>query len=339
MSLSKLKQKTKTLMRDALKEQMSGNEAPQYEKNYNEDERFWQPTVNKDGNAFCEIRFLPQKMDDDFDGLPTFFVDYREFAWKDKFTEQWYINRDRTSIPVQSRDAEGKPNDGIDRNDPAQKYYSTFWGPGTSKEDNDKGRALNRTHWRVANVLVVSDPNAPENNGKVFLYRYKNFIHKVLDAAQKPNEEDPDAVYVNPFDMWGGANLKLKISKDSEGRRQYTGTGFGPIKPVADTDEEIEEIYNQTHDLSDIIDIRHWRDFDYLQKRLNKVLGVDNTPEENEALSRTAEATPMHEVAAAKIRSEEYEEDVAESVPDEPVVEEPAADDPMSYFKKLAAGG
>jgi len=206
----------------------SANPETKKDKSSYVDERQWKPTVDKAGNGYAVVRFLPGK-----DGNME-FVRYWDHGFKGP-TGQWYIEKSLTSIGQQ---------------DPVSEMNSELWA--TETDDN---RALVRERKRrlhyVANILVESDPSNPENEGKVFLYTFgKKIFDKIMDQMQ-PQFQDEEPV--NPFDFWEGASFKLKI-RNVEGYRNYDKSEFASPTPLSNDDDELENIYNGLYDLNEFTD-------------------------------------------------------------------------------------
>ena len=175
-------------------------------KNY-DDDRFWKPTRDKAGNGYAVVRFLPAKEGED---LP--WVRYWDHGFKGP-TGLWYIENSRTSIG---------------QDDPVSESNGLLWNTG---RDEDKALARDRKrrlHY-VSNVLVVSDPSNPQNEGKVFVYKFgKKIFDKIMDVMQPQfADEQP----VNPYDFWEGADFKIKIRK-VEGWVNYDKSEFAQAAPI-----------------------------------------------------------------------------------------------------------
>ena len=178
----------------------------------NNDDRFWQPTVDKAGNGYAVIRLLPPPKGEE---LPWARV------WNHGFqgpTGKWYIENSLTTLNLP---------------DPVSELNSELWNSGV-ESNKDIARKQKRRLTYISNILVVKDPANPQNEGKVFLYKFgKKIFDKIKDVMQ-PQFEDEDPI--NPFDFWKGANLKLKI-RNVEGYRNYDKSEFEPISPIAESDD------------------------------------------------------------------------------------------------------
>ena len=265
------------------------------------DERIWKPTVDKAGNGYAVIRFLPAMEGQD---LP--WVRYWDHGFKGP-TGLWYIENSLTSI--------GQP-------DPVGELNSRLWNSGI-EADKDKARTQKRRLHYVTNILVISDPSNPQNEGKVFLYQFgKKIFDKIMDVMQP---SFADETPINPFDFWDGANFKLKI-RNVEGYRNYDKSEFESATPLYEADEsKLESVYNQLHPVGDFTDPKNYKSYDELKAKLMKVLGeeADMGAPTVVQMNQVNEPAPAPEpVQAAPVTAEEMN-----SVDD---------DDTMSYFAKLA---
>jgi gp32 DNA binding protein like len=218
------------------------------------DDRFWQAAVDKAGNGMAIIRFLPAPGGED---VP--FVRLFEHGFKGP-TGLWYIEKSLTTI--------GKP-------DPVAEYNTKLWN--SSSDDNSPERKQVRDQKRrvhfISNILVISDPANPENEGKVFLFKYGKKIFDKLQEKMVP--EFPDETPMDPFDLWGGAPFKLKIRK-VEGYTNYDKSEFGEAGAIAD-DKTMEKIWKSEHSLQEFVSQSSFKTYDELKDRLLKVLDEANT--------------------------------------------------------------
>jgi hypothetical protein len=261
------------------------------------DERFWKPTVDKAGNGYAVIRFLPAAEGED---LP--WVRYWDHAFKGP-TGQWYIENSLTSIG---------------QTDPVGELNSRLWNSGI-EADKDTARTQKRRLHYVTNIYVVSDSANPENEGKVFLYKFgKKIFDKLMDVMQ-PSFADEEPI--NPFDFWSGANFKLKI-RNVEGYRNYDKSEFESTSALTD-DEKLETIYGQVNSLTEFTDPKNYKTYDELKAKLMRVLG-----EQAEAGAPTLkQESQLNEPAPPKL-----EPVTADEIP----FDTDDGDDTMSYFAKLA---
>jgi len=257
------------------------------------DERKWKPTVDKAGNGYAVIGFLPAVEGDE---LP--WAKYWDHFFKGP-TGQWYVEKSLTTL--------GK-------DDPLSELNSKLWNNGT-EEGKAQARKQKRGLHYVSNIYIVSDPANPENEGKVFLYEYgKKIFDKIMDAMQPQYQDETP---INPFDLWKGANFKLKIAKVA-GYRNYDRSEFGPVEALSDDDTKLEAIYNQEYSLAEFTDPSTFKSYDELKLKLTRVLGEDGQ------VTSTAEQVDLDETIEA------------EPTPT-PATTSEEGDDTMSYFAKLAA--
>jgi len=270
------------------------------EKKSYQDDRFWKPTVDKAGNGYAILRFLPAA-----EGQELPWVRYWDHGFKGP-TGLWYIENSLTSIG---------------QTDPVGELNSRLWNTGN---DSDKETARNqkrRLHY-VVNVLVVQDPSNPSTEGKVYLYKFgKKIFDKIMDIMQ-PSFQDEKPV--NPFDFWEGADFKLKI-RQVEGYRNYDKSEFaGPTALFESDEEKLEQVYNKVHDLGEFTDPKNYKTYDELKTKLARVLGE----EANAGAPNVVEMNQVNEPAP------QYEPVTAETA----AVSE-SDEDTMSYFARLANEG
>jgi hypothetical protein len=275
MSFDKLKRNRNSI--SDLVSAASAQSGPQTEKKSYVDERQWKPTVDKAGNGYAVLRFLPAAEGND---LP--WVRFWDHGFKGP-TGQWYIEKSLTSIGQQ---------------DPVSEANSKLWNSGDDADKDTVRQRKRRLHY-VANILVESDPANPANEGKVFLYTFGKKIHdKIMDQMQP---EFADESPMNPFDFWEGAPFKLKI-RQVEGYRNYDKSEFGaPTALAGGDDDELEAIYNKLYDLNEFSDPANFKTYAELQARLNLVLG-QATPSDYPDLK--VEAAPAPKVATAPVIQE-----------------------------------
>ena len=269
------------------------------EKGGNSDDRFWKPAVDKAGNGYAVIRFLPAHSNCE---LPWNQV------WSHAFQGPggWYIENSLTTI--------GK-------DDPVGELNRSLWNSGNDA-DKEIARKQKRKLSYYANVYVVKDAANPENEGQVKLYKFGKKIFDKITAAMQPEFEDEDPI--NPFDFWKGANFKLKI-KQVASYWNYDSSEFGRVEPLMDDDDQLEDIYNKIVDLGEFTSDDKFKTYDALKKRLDAVLGRKQqlrapdpeVVEEEESLEDLSEGRGT----VASSESTETDED---------------ADDALSYFQKLA---
>jgi len=258
---------------------------PQGQENSRDDERFWQPTVDKAGNGYAVIRFLAAPKGEE---MPWARV------WSHGFkgpTGKWYIENSLTTI--------GKP-------DPVSELNNELWNSGTDANKNVAREQKRRLSY-IVNVLVVQDPSNPANEGKVKLFKFgKKIFDKIKDAMQP---EFPGEEPVNPFDFWKGANFKLKI-RNVEGYRNYDKSEFEPVSVLSDDDAKIETIWGQQYSLVDFLDARHFKSYEELKKKLEGVLsGVPAAVRHAESVDLDAPVSAAKPAPVAVAKEPALEED------------------------------
>jgi|TARA_R110000803_G_scaffold46198_6_gene96997 hypothetical protein len=249
----------------------SGQNASPDKKSY-VDERVWKPTVDKAGNGYAVLRFLPAA-----EGTELPWVRYWDHGFKGP-TGQWYIEKSLTSIGQQ---------------DPVSEANTKLWNSGNERDKEIVRERKRRLHY-VSNVFVESDSANPETEGQVKLFVFgKKIFDKVMDVMQPQfADEDP----INPFDFWAGASFKLKI-RNVEGYRNYDKSEFASQKPLSEDDEELETVYSKLHDLNEFSDPENYKSYNELQERLSMVLGVTAAAERNFTSVTETAAAPAPKTA------------------------------------------
>lgn len=271
------------------------------------DDRFWSPTVDKVGNGYAVIRFLPAPKGED---VP--FIRIWDHGFQGP-SGLWYIENSLTSI--------GK-------SDPVTEYNSKLWNANKSDDSDERKQARKqkrRLHY-ISNIYVEQDSANPENEGKVFLYKYGKKIFNKLNEAMNPQFADEEAF--NPFDLWEGASFKLKI-RNVEGYRNYDKSEFSNPAPLFDDDAKLEEVYNKEYSLQEFLDPKNYKSYDELKERLMKVLDA-TSPKVGKAEQEDLEEAPPVRSKAAQPKGMA----VTDNDPPFDVDEEP--DDSLEFFKKLA---
>ena len=221
------------------------------------DDRFWKPELDKSGNGYAVIRFLPQPTGED---LPWVRI------WSHAFRGPggWYIENSLTTL---------------NKKDPVSEYNTELWNTGL-ESDKDTARKQKRILKYYSNVLIVSDPKHPEHEGKIFLFRYGKKIHDKVAEVINPQFEDETAY--DPFDFWKGANFKLKVRK-VDGFWNYDKSEFETPSEVYDGDEvKLEELYGKVYSLTQFLKEDNFKSYDDLKSKLNRTLtgsGVQGTVE------------------------------------------------------------
>ena len=248
MSLSTLK-KSNSL--DKLIGAVQIENAPQEKKSYTDD-RLWKPVVDKTGNGYAVLRFLPAV---EGENLPWAKV------WNHAFqgpTGQWYIENSLTTVG---------------QNDPVSEMNSAYWNSGV-ESDKEIARRQKRKLQYFANILVIEDPSNPQNEGKVMLYRFgKKIFDKCMEAMQPAFKDETP---VNPFDFWEGANFKLKIRR-VDGYWNYDKSEFEAPSALYDDDEQIEAVWKKEYPLAEFTAASNFKSYDELKRRMNTVLAGTTT--------------------------------------------------------------
>ena len=259
-----------------------------------DDTRFWAPTVDKSGNGMAVIRLLPAPSIDGDDGLPW----VRRFDHGFQGPGGWFIDNCLTTVGDKC---------------PVCEHNSTLWNSGVEANKEIVRKQKRRLSY-VANIYVISDPSNPENEGTVRLYKFGKKIFDKISEVMNP--EFPDETPLNPFDLWEGANFKLKI-RNVEGYRNYDKSEFADKSALLDGDDaKLEAIYTKEHSLKDFTDKKHFKPYEQLKARLDKVLGFEGD-------------------AVPNIRAEDVELPTPVARAKAPVVAD-TVDDDLDYFKSLA---
>jgi len=270
------------------------------------DERLWKLDVDKSGNGYAVIRFLPAPNGED---LP--FVKLYSHAFQGP--GGWYIENSLTSLG-------GK--------DPVSDYNRELWNSG-NESDKDVVRKQKRKLSYYSNIYVVKDPTNPQNEGKVFLFKYgKKIFDKVMEAMQ-PEFEDESPI--NPFDFWQGANFKLKIVK-KDGFWNYDKSEFDSVAPLLDDDDALEAIWKKEYSLAAVTAADQFKSYEDLERRLKYVLG------KKPAQSRYIPDSELEDESEGYNSRSVAEETVTKAVstPTPSTTVDKDEDDALSYFQKLA---
>ena len=270
------------------------------------DERLWKPELDKTGNGYAVIRFLPAP-------------DKEEIPWAKLYTHAfqgpggWYIENSLTTVG-------GK--------DPVSDYNRELWNSG-NESDKDTVRKQKRKLSYYSNIYVVKDPTNPQNEGKVFLFKYgKKIFDKVMEAMQ-PEFEDESPI--NPFDFWQGANFKLKIVK-KDGFWNYDKSEFDSVAPLLSDDDALEAIWKKEYSLAAVTATDQFKSYEDLERRLKYVLG------KKPAQSRYIPDSELEDESEGYNSRSVAEETVTKAVstPTPSTTVDKDEDDALSYFQKLA---
>jgi hypothetical protein len=274
------------------------------------DERLWKPEVDKTGNGFAVIRFLPAP-------------DGEELPWAKMYSHAfqgpggWYIENSLTTIGGR---------------DPLGEHNRDLWNTGTEANKETVRKQKRKLNY-YSNIYVVKDPANPQNEGKVFLFKYgKKIFDKIMEAMQP---EFADESSINPFDLWQGSNFKLKIVK-KDGYWNYDKSEFGPSEPLLSDDDAMEALWKKEYSLAAVTAPDQFKSYEELEKRLKMVLGQKPTnrrmdeeveDEDNDRGSYTPDFKSSHRESQPD-EIKETSNSLDSSSEDE--------DDALSYFQKLA---
>ena len=267
------------------------NPEDQTNKNKYQDDRFWKPELDKTGNGYAVIRFLPA-------------VEGEELPWQRVWSHAfqgpggWYIENSLTTL---------------NQKDPVSEENTRLWNTGVDS-DKEIARKRKRKLSYYANILIVSDPKHPENEGQVKLFKFGKKIFDKITEAMEPAFEDEAAI--NPFDFWKGANFKLKIRK-VDGYWNYDKSEFETPTTVASDDNAIKEIWAKQYALKPFLAADNFKTYDELKEKLNRVLAGARNAE-------TVDKTDLPPQSNGKAKSMNDSVDASDD------------DDTMSYFSKLA---
>jgi hypothetical protein len=269
-------------------------------------EKYWTPAKDSAGNGFAIIRFLPAPANED---MPFVRI------WDHGFQGPggWYIENSLTTL---------------NQDDPVSKYNSQLWNSG-SEADKEIARKQKRRLKYHSNILVVKDSANPENEGKIFLFAYGKKIFDKLNDLMNPQFEDESPV--NPFDLWEGANFRLKI-RQVEGYTNYDKSEFDSPSALFDGDDEkLETLYNQLHSLQELVDPKNFKSYAELEAKLHRVLGITGTitPSGKTADDMIDEDLDMSKLGNKSDSGSKIKETVSDSADED-------SDDDLAFFRGLA---
>ena len=299
---SKLGSLTSKLVQEVEKMNSSGS---------SEDNRFWKPEMDKGGTGSAVIRFLPAPEGEDLPWVKIFSHGFQGPGG-------WYIENSLTTLG---------------QKDPVTEHNRTLWNSGNEK-DKETVRKQKRKLSYYSNIYVVKDPLHPENEGKVFLFKYgKKIFDKIMNSMQPEfDDEEP----INPFDFWTGANFRLKIRK-VEGYWNYDKSEFDRISVLHGDDDVLEALWKKEYSLTAIAAPDQFKTYEELEKRLNYVLGIGKVAPKSSTYDQEEELeTYSHSPKIEENVMEELEKSYRKSktVSPSPSSDEDE-DDAMSYFQKL----
>jgi len=288
------------------------------------DERFWKPEMDKTGVGSAIIRFLPAPEGEE---LPWVKIYSHAFQGPGG----WFIENSLTTLG---------------QKDPVSEHNRELWNSGSEK-DKETVRKQKRKLSYYSNIYVVKDPAHPENEGKVFLFKFgKKIFDKILNAMQ-PEFEDEEPM--NAYDFWTGANFRMKIRK-VEGYWNYDKSEFDSPRPLLDDDDALEALWKKEYSLSAIVAADQFKTYDELQKRLNHVLGQKVAPAQSRAVIEQEDEydsyaqTPTREDRVVEELEESYRKSKSNPVPENLKTElnnlsssvDEDEDDALAYFSRLA---
>jgi len=272
-----------------------------------DDSDYFKLTKDKAGNASATIRFLPKHPDDE---LP--FVAIYTHAFQGP-TGRWFIENSRTTL--------GEA-------DPISEINRQLWASGLESNKEIARKQKRKTSY-IANIYVVNDPANPDNNGKVFRFKFgKKIFEMIMDKANPTFAEDAP---VNVFDPFDGADFKIRM-RQVEGYPNYDTSIFTEVKPLAKTDEGIVEIVNQMKPLKELVAPSQFKTYDELKKKYDAVMNTSGAG----ILAKAEEV--VERMSAEPVKAEKQPSKVVEakSVPAwEDTQEE--GDDIEAYFAKIAS--
>jgi hypothetical protein len=280
-----------------------------------EDDRLWKPEMDKTGNGFAVIRFLPAP-------------EGEELPWAKMYSHAfqgpggWYIENSLTTIG---------------QKDPLGEYNRELWNTG-SETNKEIVRKQKRKLSYYSNIYVVKDPANPQNEGKVFLYKYgKKIFDKIMEAMQPEFEDETP---INPFDFWQGANFKLKIVK-KDGYWNYDKSEFGSVEPLLDDDDALETLWKKEYSLTAITAPDQFKSYEELERRMNMVLGLKTaSPTRSRAVVEQEDeleeytSTPSAQDRVVEELEQSYARSKSPSLPK--ITQDDDEDDALAYFSKLA---
>ena len=259
------------------------------------DEGYWKPELDKSGNGYAVIRFLPAPEGEE---LPWARI------WNHGFQGPggWYIENSLTTLG---------------QKDPVSEHNSQLWNSGIEANKEVARKQKRRLNY-TSNVYIIKDPSNPQNEGQVFMYRYGKKIFDKINDLMNPEFEDESPV--NPFDLWNGANFKMKIRK-VEGYSNYDKSEFDSPSPLLDDDERLEEIWKSQKSLKELVSEDKFKSYDELKTKLDRVLGLTTS---------APVSTPDTSSEVPFDGGQPY------TPPPTPAAETTEEDEGMDYFQKLA---
>ena len=283
---------------DAITKALETSSEPQQSKSSNkyQDDRLWKPELDKTGNGYAVLRFLPAS---DGEEMPW------QRVWTHAFQDKggWFIENSLTTL---------------NQKDPVSEENSRLWNTGVDS-DKEIARKRKRKLSYFANVLIVSDPKHPEHEGQVKLFKFGKKIFDKITEAMQPAFEDEQAI--NPFDFWKGANFKLKIRK-VDGYWNYDKSEFEGVSPIKESDDDIKAIWSKQYPLTPFVDPSNFKTYDELKSKLHRVI----TGQQNTTSIESVDLPPQTTEQVVP----------SQPVVDNDSTPSDGDDDTLSYFSKLA---
>lgn len=280
------------------------------------DERLYRSELDKTGNGYAVIRFLPAPEGEDVPWAKIYSHGFQGAGG-------WYIENSLTTLG---------------QKDPMSEYNRTLWNSGNEK-DKETVRKQKRKLSYYSNIYVVKDPVNPQNEGKVFLFKYgKKIFDKIMEAMQPEFEDETP---INPFDFWQGANFKLKIVK-KDGYWNYDKSEFDRVAPLLDDDDALEAIWKKCYSLTATTASDQFKSYEELENRMNIVLGLNISPTRSRAVMEQEDEyesysqTPTIENRVVEELEKSYVRSKSPSLPKISSEDDSDEDDALAYFSKLA---
>jgi len=280
------------------------------------DERLWKPEMDKTGNGFAVIRFLPAP-------------EGEELPWAKLYTHAfqgpggWYIENSLTTLG---------------QKDPVSEHNRELWNSGHDA-DKETVRKQKRKLSYYSNIYVVKDPANPQNEGRVFLFKYgKKIFDKIMEAMQPEFEDETP---INPFDFWQGANFKLKIVK-KDGYWNYDKSEFDRVDPLLEDDDALEAIWKKQYSLAAVTAPDQFKSYEDLEKRLKYVLGQKTASRprlDEETADEDNDRGSYSPDFSSRSQKSELPEDLSaqlSSLSSSKSINDEDEDDALSYFQRLA---
>ena len=295
MSFADMKKRSKSDLASLIKETEKISSPNQFGET---DERYWRPELDKSGNGYAIIRFLPAPVGEETPWAR---------MWNHGFQGPggWYIDNSLTTLG---------------NKDPVSEYNTKLWNSGIEANKEIARKQKRRLNY-TSNVYIIKDPANPQNEGEVKLYRYGKKIFDKVNDLMNPEFEDESPV--NPFDLWEGANFKMKIRK-VEGFSNYDKSEFEASASLLEDDNKMEEIWKSEHSLKEIVSEDKFKPFDELKEKLDRILGLgtgfSSTPKSDDVPFDGGQ--PYTPPSAPP--------------PSTPVTAEADDEEAMGYFQKLA---